>query len=277
MRDTKVYKGKLSLYVTLLVVVVIAMFMLRNCSSPKPTPSNTLSNASGGDTIDVAIEISPLAYSMATDTVGGFQYDMLRLIASEHNLKLKFHEFVPLKYALDGLDNGTFDIVVADIPSTTEFKEKYLLTEPVYLDRQVLVQRKDSLTGVAPISSQHQLAADTIWVVAGSPFISRIRNLSQEIGCDTIYIEQNAEYSSEILIIMTALGEIKQAVVNEKIAKAMLRDYPQIDINTKISFTQFQSWALNHSNPTLLDSLNLWIAEFKTSPAYTKLLSRYFK
>ena len=277
MRDLKLYKGKFALYLLLLIVIVMAMIMLRNCSSPlSPQLGNTL-KASGGDTIDIAIEISPLAYSMATDTIGGFQYDMLRQIAQRHNLKFKYHPFVPLSYALEGLDNGYFDIVVADIPSTTEFKEKYLLTDPVYLDRQVLVQRKDSMTGKAPISSQHQLASDTIWVVANSPFIGRIRNLSKEIGCDTIYIKQNPDYSSEILFIMTALGEIKQAVVNEKIASSLQKDYPQIDLNTKISFTQFQSWAINRENLELCDSINHWISDFKSTQDYTILQSRYFK
>lgn len=274
MKKLQSHNRRIYLYILLLTVVVALMYMLKTCSSANP--HNPTIHPSAGDSIDVAIEYSPLSLYYYNDTLGGFSYDMIRLISLKHNRPIKFHPIVSLSNAINNLNNGIFDLLIAQLPITSNYNEQYLYTEPVYLDRQVLVQKKDSITGKARIKSQIDLAGETVWVVANSPLINRISNLSTEIG-DTIYINEDSLYSSEQLIIMTATGDISQAVVNERIAKAMLHDYPMIDISTNISFTQFQSWLVNKNDSLLCDSLNSWIKEFKDSPDYQKLQSKYFK
>lgn len=275
MKRFALYKGKLSIYLILVICIVALMLSLKKCSNP--LDKEIYYERAGGDTINVAIEISPLSMSLSTDSIGGFYYDILNLISNKHNVNFKFHEFVPLSFAFNGLESGNFDIVVADIPATTELKEKYLLTEPLYIDHQILVQRKDKKTGKGNITDYTQLTSDSIWVVAGSPYINRIRNLSDELGCDEIYIIESPDFSSEQLIILTALGEVKQSVVNANIAKSMIKDYPQLDINTKISFNQFQVWALDRNNNELCNKFNHWIREVKKLPEYDDLCKRYLK
>lgn len=273
MKALKQYNRHVFALMLLLVLTVILMFMLKRCSFNRQDDNGSISS---GDTIDVAIEYSPLSLYNYDDTLGGFNYDLMRIVASKYNLKIKFHPIVSLTDALKNLRNGNYDILLAELPMTSEYKDSYLFTEPVYLDRQVLVQFKDSITSKAQISSQLDLAGDTVWVVANSPFVYRISNLAREIG-DTIYVETDSIYSAEQLFILTATQEIKQAVINERVAKHMAKDYPQVDINTNISFTQFQSWLLNKNDSTLCDSLNSWILKFKSTPIYQELQSKYFK
>ena len=94
---------------------------------------------------------------------------------------------------------------------------------------------------------------------------------------DTIYIESKPGLTSEHLVILTATGEIKQAVVNETVARRLGAKYPDIDISTPISLNQFQPWMLNKDKSALRDSLNVWIAEFKQTPEYKELVSKYLK
>lgn len=274
MKKLLLYKGKLSLYIILILCVGTLMFSLHKCSTSSIKKTAPYIRA-GGDTINVAIEISPISLSMSSDTIGGLYYDILNLISKKYNVKFKFHEFVPLKFALQSLENGVFDLVVANIPLTSELKEQFLLTEPIYIDHQVLVQQKNKISGIVGITNHYQLASDSVWVIAGSPFIERISNLKEELGCDTIYIIESPEYSSEQLVILAALGEIKQAVVNANVAKSIINDYPQLDINTKISFNQFQVWALNRNNHELKEKINKWIIEVKKTEEYSKLVERY--
>lgn len=103
----------------------------------------------GGDTIDVAIEYSPMSFYRYNDTLGGFNYDLLRTIAKRHDMTLKFHPIVSLSQSLEYIDNNTYDLLAADLPATADFKERYTLLEPVLLDKQVLVQRRDSTSGSA--------------------------------------------------------------------------------------------------------------------------------
>ena len=86
---------------------------------------------------------------------------------------------------LEGLANGTYDVVAYGIPATSELKDSLLLTSPIILSKQVLVQRKVGENDSLAIRSQLDLAGKTLNVVKGSPSILRIRNLSNDIG-DTI-------------------------------------------------------------------------------------------
>ena len=91
---------------------------------------------------------------------------------------------------LRGLSDGRYDVIAYGILATSELKDSLLLTSPIILNKQVLVQRKangenDSLY----IRNQLDLAQKTPHVVKGSPSILRIQNLGNEIG-DTIYIRK---------------------------------------------------------------------------------------
>ena len=150
--------AQLILYLLLLGAAIFAMMMMRHCSQAPATVAPA-AGTSKGDTLDVAIDYSPMSMYVTGDTVGGFNYDLMRYIAKRGNLRIKFHPVVSLDDALSGLDKGSYDMLIADMPATLEFQERYRLTEPLYLDRQVLLQHRDSLGNIAnPVSSVLDLA-----------------------------------------------------------------------------------------------------------------------
>lgn len=264
---------RLIFYLFLLAMVILAMVSLKHCGD-RLQQGQTSPHASGGDTLDVAIEYSPSSYYTYADTLGGFNYDLLRYFSARYGRPMKFHPIVTLSKALNALDSGYYDLVIAQFPVTRENKEHYLFTEPLYLDNQVLVQRKRK-NGQPAVTSQLDLARDTVVIVKGSPMGERIRSLSHEIG-DTIYVKEEPLYGPEQLFIMVATGRIRLAVINESIARGMLAQYPDVDISTAISFSQFQSITLKRGNNGLCDTLNRWIQDVKPSPFYKELNDRYF-
>lgn len=264
--------GRLSLYLGLLLAAFITMWLIRTCSIPSPF-SKAGTKPSGGDTLDVAIDYGPMSLFTYDDTLGGFNYDMIRGMATANGLKVKFHPVTTPGSSIEGLENGLYDIVVSDIAATAEASENVVFTEPVYLDKQVLVQKKDSL-GNAEVSSQLDLAGREVWVTSGSPSAMRLRNLSAEIG-DTILVKEDLDYGSEQLVMMVAVGDIPLAVVNEKTALRLAGEYPGIDVSTAISFTQFQTWALRKKEMELTDSVNSMIKRYKQTDGYKDLLRRY--
>ena len=153
------------LYIVLLAAVVGFMVALSMCDKPVDVPG---SQPSGGDTLDIAIEYSPVTYYTYDDTLGGYNYDLLRMISSNTGCPMKFHPVVTLEKALAGLESGRFDVVVAQFPMTAGDTARFAFTEPIYIDQQVLVQRRDSQA----IHSQLDLAGDTVWVVKGRPWCS---------------------------------------------------------------------------------------------------------
>ncbi len=272
---TKFSRGRIVLYLVILASVIAAMLLARQCTVNTKSPYARTNGHSGGDTIDVAIEVSPLLYSLASDTIDGLDYEMLRDFGAAIGRPVKFHPFASISTALEGVEKGRYDIAVSSLPSTREMKERFAMTKPLYIDRQVLVQRILPGDSLPPITSHHQLAGDTVWLPAGSPFLTRVRLLAKEIG-DTIFVEQPKQFSSEQLYILVAAGEIPRAVVNEGVALKMQKNHPDTDISTAMSFAQFQSWAVRNNRKPLADSINTWLASYRTSPRYEELLHRYF-
>lgn len=275
---TEPIKGKMPILVGLLIIVLALMWFAGRCSISHKGSIAEVYCRPGGDTVAVAIEMSPMTYTFSGDSAAGFEYEVMKAIARRHNLPVVFHPFAPLEYAFDGLHKGDFDMVIASVPSTKKISDVFLLTDDIYLDRQVLVTRKDTTADstATKIPAQMRLLDDTVWVAEASPAISRLRNLSHEMG-DTIYIESKPGLTSEHLVILAATGEIKQAVVNEAVARRLADQYPDLDISTPISLNQFQPWMLNKDKTALRDSLNVWIAEFKQTPEYKRLIDKYLR
>ena len=255
----------LAVAVAILVVGVITTVTYYNDSKNHPAYGYERAR---GDTINVAIAYSPMSLYRYADTIGGFNYEMMREMSRMYGDKVKYFPVVSVDEALAKLRAGTFDIVMADIPMFASRREHYRFTIPVYTDRQVLVSR-DSV-----ISSPLQLAGQEVWVAAGSPARSRLENLSREIG-DSIIIKVSPDYSAEQLVMLTARGEIPRAVVNQEVARRLSAEYPDIRISDNISFSQFQSWILDRSSKALQDTLDSQIERFKKTPEYEALLNKW--
>lgn len=229
-------------------------------------------------TLRVATEYNSISFFMDGDTFSGFHYDLINAFAKEYQLKVSITPIMSFEDRLNGLKNGKFDIIANSIQATSQLKDSILLTTPLILNKQVLVQRKPATESDTSlfIKNQLELARKTLHVVKGSPTILRIKNLSNEIA-DTIFIKEIEKYGQEQLIAMVSHGDIDYAVCDESIAKSYTDSLPNIDINTAISFTQFYSWGVNKQSPILLDCLNTWIEQFKKTPAYKNLYKKYYQ
>ena len=182
-----------------------------------------------------------------------------------------------LEKSFIALESQEVDVIARNIPITAENKTDFLFTEPILLNKQVLVQRTEKANeGIKPIRNQLLLGGMTLYVPKDSPALLRIRNLEHEIG-DTIYVIENDLYSDEQLIAMVANRDIDFAVCDQQNAEQMHKQYPEIDIQTDISFTQLQSWATRRNSPALRDSLNVWLKELKERGIYSDIYHRYYK
>lgn len=268
---TKKSRSQSSFMIGLLFFVIILMVLLRTCSFSFPGSDK---KRSGGDTIDIAIEYGPLSLYRYDDTLGGFAYDILRHIEEQEGMRFKFHPVMTLKEALKGIDKGYYRMVVTAMPINADLRKRYSTTLPVFLDRQVLVQMKSDQDSDF-VRSQLDLAGKRVYVMAGSPVAERLHNLASEIG-DTIYVFEDPLYGSEQLFILAATGEIPRAVVTERTAKSLIDYYPEADISTAVSFTQFQRWLLSPEDSILCNRFDSIINVYKDKPFYKRLEKRYF-
>ena len=236
-------KKLLILYAFLLIVAVVTMVQLwRLNQRPQEIGPRDYPEIKEEGILRMITEYNQSGYFVSGDTVQGFQYELSQAIAK-----------------LSGLE------------------VHYLFTEPIVLNKQVLVQRTaEANNGQAPIRNQLDLAQKTLYIPKDSPALLRLQNLGHEIG-DTIYVVEDELYSTEQLMIMVAKSDIDYAVCDQQIARMTQKNLPEVDILTDVSFTQLQSWAVRKDSPVLLDSLNSWLQQIKNSGLYDQIYKRYYK
>lgn len=268
-------KKLLIVYLFLLAAVVATMIGLYRYMYSTPAVRDYPEIKKEG-VLRLVTDYNKAGYFITGDTIEGFQYELSRAISDISGLEVQINLGTRLSESFNLLEEGEYDIIAQNIPVTSDKKDEFLFSDPIVLNKQVLVQRSSKNDSTPLIRQQLDLAKKQVYIPEESPALVRIRNLEKEIG-DSIYVVEEQMYSEEQLIIMVAKGEIDYAVCDHQIAETYLKLYPELDINTDISFTQLQSWVVRKDSPILLDSLNSWIAQIKKSGVYDNIYKRYYK
>ena len=271
-------KIRLLRYLIPVIIVLALLFCFRRCDNQQkqPLPPRDYADIIREGVLRVATEYNSISFYVDGDTVVGFNYELIQAFGRDKGLRVDISPYMSFEDRLRGLSEDRYDVIAYGILATSKLKDSLLLTSPIVLNKQVLVQRKATVENDSLyIRSQLDLAQKTLHVIKGSPSILRIQNLGNEIG-DTIYIKEIEKYGPEQLISLVAHGDINYAVCDESIAQAAADSLPQIDINTAISFTQFYSWAVSKQSPVLLDSLNAWLDRFQKEEEYQKIYKKYY-
>ncbi|MDR2231560.1 MAG: transporter substrate-binding domain-containing protein [Tannerella sp.] len=265
----------LILYIVLLSAVLVTMGILFYLQSVKTVHRDYQEIRKEG-ILRIVTEYDLSGYFISENKIEGFQYELSKEIAELSGMEVLIYLEMSLEKSFEGLLANKYDVVARNIPTTSELKEYYAFTEPIVLNRQVLVQRsRANNNGIAPLRNHLELAGKTLYIPEASPVMQRLLNLQHEIG-DTIHIVEKSLYSSEQLIIMVAKGDIDFTVSDLHTAQTAQKLYPEIDINTDISFSQLQSWALRKDSPTLLDSLNHWINILRETGQFDRIYQEYY-
>lgn len=257
------------LYLLLLAASANLVVLLHTCSLRPAAHRLRAQGGSDGDTLDVALLYGPASYYIYGDTLGGYNYDLLRLLSQRENIPMKFWPVGGLKEGLRQLQAGKYD-VLATLPVDADYKNRYLYSTPLYLDSQVLVQRTDGRRA----DSALDLAGDTVHIEKDSPIAARLANLSREIG-DSIHVVEHADLSAELLVLAVQRGDLRYAVVNRQVALPLTERFDNLDISSPISFTQFQALVLAPSDTLLLHRLNKTLEPLLKSPEAQTLRQRY--
>lgn len=234
--------------------------------------------------IRVVTNYNSTSYFIYRGTPMGYQFELLQEFANHIGIKLELTVNNNLQENFNDLKAGRVDIIAGSLAVTKDSETFVAFTEPHSYTRQVLVQRSFPRGGErvdlnmresALIRNQLDLAGRTVYVQKGSAYVQRLRNLSNEIG-DTIHVVEIPNYDVEQLIELVAKGEIPLTVCNENLARVNLNFFPNIDIETPISFLQQQAWAVNKNAPELLKAINKWMVTFKNTNRYQRIYNRYF-
>lgn len=272
------YKRLLRLYLGLLVIALATMCaLLFMGNNEKEVAVRDYPQIREEGILRLITEYSQSGYFVDGDTLSGFQYELGQAIANLTGLEVQMQLEMSLAESFKELSDNECDVIARNIPVTAELKEHFLFTEPIVFNKQVLIQRIDTGAAAQPlIRNQLDLAGKTIYIPKNSPAQLRLSNLAHEIG-DTLYIIEDPLYSGEQLAILVAKGDIDYAVCDQQVARTIKNQLPEIDIDTDISFTQLQSWAVRKDAPILLDSLNSWLNQLRKTGLFDRIYRKYYK
>lgn len=215
----------------------------------------------------------------------GFEYELLQLFAKSIgvDLEIKIPRTNDSLYIM--LEEGSGDLIAANLVVTKERSDDVLFAEPHNTMRQVLVQklpenyrymnakqRKNAL-----IQDPIELIGKTVIVPKDGAFHRRLENLSKEIGGDIII--NPTGYETEDLIGMVSRGEIEYTVADENTAELNKSFYKNIDVKVPISFSQRVAWGFRKTSPNLKAAADEWIVKLRegANPRYNIIFNKYYR
>ena len=209
------------------------------------------------------------------DSTFGFYYEMAKAFADRHHLKLIYTGDPSLENRLKMLENNECDLLTGPLSVVTDLRRRVDFTNSIFESKIVLIQLKKIKNGTNEVvRNQVDFSGKKVYTCDNSTYVERLLHLEAEIS-DTIYIRTLLGYNSEQMIAQVAAGKIDYAVCDKQVAKAYLKNYPAIDVETPVGFNQMQAWAVKPGKKALLDSLNVFITEYKKSPAFSRLIQKY--
>lgn len=276
MADTKKTKRIKSSVIIGIVIVSIAasgIFIFKNLTTIEVRDYPQIKESG---VIRIVTSLDPIGYYADSDSISGYTNDILNYIKKSTDLNIEISLENNIQKCFDGLKSGKYDIIARNIAINNNLKKEFSFTSPIIYNKLVLIQRKAEYNNdQEPIRNRLELANKTLYIPADSPNKTRIENLATEIG-DSIYIEENQLYSINELAMLVASGEIDYAVCDIKAATKLSESMPELDVKTDIGFTHLEGWSVRKNAPILLDSLNSWLDNLKSSKEYDKIMKKYF-
>ncbi len=205
----------------------------------------------------------------------GYQYDMLRDLATFLGVKLELIAENDIEKSFELLKKGEVDIIANSLAITAQRKNEVDFTIPHGETSQVLVQRVPRDGQPLSVEKPLQLAGKVVYVQRSSAAAQRLKNLSDEIG-GGITIVELPNHDSDKLIELVATGEVDFVVCDESVARVKAAYYKNINIDIPIGFPQHTAWAVRKSSPDLLKRINTWLEGYLKTAHYKNIENKYF-
>ncbi len=201
----------------------------------------------------------------------GFEYELMKRFASQHNLNLEI--VIPNSHAelLSYLNEGKGDVVASAMTITEERQEQAAFTLPYNEVSELVVVHADDDS----IASLQDLAGRTIHVRASSSFYTTLMALQDSIkGLEIAIVPDDVETED-------ILAGVEEGIYDLTMCDSHLLDIERaygrrLKAALSIKPTAL-GWAVRKDNSELLAALNEYIKEEKGGLFFNMMKKRYFK
>ncbi|WP_018717087.1 membrane-bound lytic murein transglycosylase MltF [Arhodomonas aquaeolei] len=224
-----------------------------------------------GGVLSVAMRVGPASYAPAAgDEPSGFEYELLKDIASGLDVKLEIQPVTTPAEATALLENGGVDLVAATMSPTQErrrrfiFSDSYLQTQPRVIYRQ----------GAKAPESIDDLSGRHIEAIAHSVHAERLAELAAEHP--GIEWKPLANHTAEDLLYRV-WRERSDYAVTDKLRLALNRPfYPELRAGMKLGPPRGLAFMMRASDGALRDAINEHLAAVRDAGMLAVLRDEYF-
>lgn len=193
------------------------LVMLTGCDNPPRLPP-----LEAGAELVVLTRNSPTTYYFDADRPTGFEYELIRGFADQHDLQLRIKVAFTLEELIDGLASGEAHIAAAGLTRTVARSSRFIASEP-YLSQEALVIYKSGNRRPRRIAA---LAGRDIVVLAGSSHIELLSTLQTQHP-DIRWREIRAADSLELMELVAA-EKAELALIDSTEFQVQQRLYPRL-------------------------------------------------
>jgi membrane-bound lytic murein transglycosylase F len=225
----------------------------------------------------VLTDDNPFNYFLLNGQANGFQYEMAKKFADHLGVKLTIVVESDLHKAVQALKHRRVDMLAMELPRVTGNKDPINFSDPLFITRQVLVQRKNHRKkDTAPLISElAQLSGKTLILPNGkykqfdlTELLHATHNQLDIVGVNKV--------TSPDLVKQVAAGKIDYTIAWEHHAKALANIYTNIEIGTPVTPEMGSGWMVRKDADQLLEEINQWIADNNQSRSFKYTASKYF-
>ena len=264
------------------------------------------------DTLTAIAAYNSTTYFIYRGEPMGYEYDLLKAFAADHDLTLKVIVVQNRDSMLALLRSGKADIVANRLVPAPEDSGRVAYTRALYQVPPVVVQRKGPPSAAAqlppPIDTRPtekrgarqgepnagsastapppsgirarliqrpaDLAGKRVTLPENSPFRWTLLELADTITGDIRVVEMDS--SSEALIRSVSKGTVDYTIAQGNLAELQGAYFKNLLIRPVIGDSKKVAWAVRRNDRTLLDTLNAWIMDEKRGALFERTYRKYF-
>ena len=255
------------------------------------------------DTLVVAAPYNSTTYFIYRGLPLGYEYELLKRFAADHDLALRWVVVQDRDSLFAMLRDGRADVLAARLIPMPEDRGRAAFTRALYRTNPVLVQRKgppgaaaaalphpvDTMLEAGPaergptrgtavrarlVQRPSELAGQRVTLPQDSPHQQTLLELEDRISGDITVVE--VEASVEAVMREVAKGNVTYTVTDGNVAQLSATAFRNLSVQPVVGAARKVAWAVRPDARMLLDTLDAWIADEKTTPVFDQLYTKYY-
>jgi membrane-bound lytic murein transglycosylase F len=257
------------------IYIAVIFFFFFSCKKSEKAPYDFEQIKQKKELTIITLNTST-SYFIYKEEPMGYDYDLAQDFCNHYGLTLNVKVAESTAKLIEMLKKGEGDLIAYAVPVQNELKESIVYCGLEQITHQVLVQQANK--GDTIVKDVTGLIGKEVYVEENTKYSQRLMNLNAELGGGIkIHTVNEDTITSEDLIEMVSLGEIKYTICDEYIAKLNRTYHQNIDISLQISFDQRSSWAVRKDMPELAKALDEWFKQDGNTPVYKSITKKYFE